>query len=106
MKTIEIDVETYIDMLEDRRNFVTEKFNWRNMPDCLWDYFMDLIRDYGVNPNLSSPSYVVDNAIVNGDWGDFDEYKEEGETDEDFIEKVSDEVMFIDENERIVCYSI
>ena len=106
MKTIEIDVETYIDMLVDRYNFVTEKFNWTEMPDCLWNWFIDSIRDCGVNPKYSSPSYVVDNAIVNGDWGSFDDYKNDDESDEDFINRVKDDVLYINEDERIVCYSI
>ena len=133
MNTIEILMDDYISMLEDRKEFVEEKFGWRVMPDCVWNYLVQLIEDCGIGkPEHASPSYVVDNAVVNGDWGDFDEYKhtkkvcvecdadfddycpdcdceeseEREETDEEFIERVEDDVMAIFPDERIVIYSI
>jgi hypothetical protein len=102
---IEIDVEDYIDLLKARRDFVVEKYGWREMPECLWDYFTEIIRECGIGGD-TSPSNIMDNAIVNGDWGDFDDYMQKDETDEDFVRRVENETMFIDENERIVCFSI
>ena len=52
------------------------------------------------------PDIVVDNAIINGDWGDFDDYKQKFETDEDFIKRVADNVFYLNKDERIVCFSI
>lgn len=61
---IEIDVETYIDMLEDRR----EEF-WVKIPDCVMNYFYELLRDgCQPDPENASPMYVVDNIAVNGDY--------------------------------------
>ena len=39
---IELDIEDYIDLLDQRRNFVEEHYNW-HIPDCLWDYFCELV---------------------------------------------------------------
>ena len=101
---IEIEVDDYIYLLDARRNFVAEHYNWK-IPDCLWDYFCEVIEECGVGSN-ANPNYIVDNAIVNGDYGDFDEYKDTDESDEDFIERVKDDVFYINPTERIVCYSI
>jgi len=108
MKTrkIEIDVENYIELLENRKEHVTSVFNWGDMPQCLWDYFMDTIRECGINPANSSPKYVVDNAIINGDWGEFDEYKEQNETDDEFVERLKDKVFYINLDEKVVCFSL
>ena len=100
-------MDDYIQMLEYRKEFVEEKYGWKQMPDSLWQYFINSIEECGgVAPEHASPSCVVDNAIVNGDWGDFDNYMDEGETDEEFIKRVKDETCFIDADERVVCYSI
>ena len=98
---IKIDVEDYIELLEDRRSYNQPV---RDMPDCLWDYFMDNIRECGIGEN-TNPKYVVDNAMV-GDYGYFDDYKEDDETDEDFIERVEDEVFYINADERVVCFGL
>lgn len=61
---IEIDVETYIDMLENRR----EEF-WVKIPDCVMNYFYELLRD-GCHPAPENafPMYVVDNIAVNAEY--------------------------------------
>ena len=101
---IEMDIEDYIDLLDNRRNFVENHYNW-HIPDCLWEYFCDYIKDTGVYGN-NRPDIVVDNAIINGDWGDFDNYKQKFETDEDFIKRVEHNVFYINKDERVVCFSI
>lgn len=101
---IEMDIEDYIYLLDNRRNFVENHYNW-HIPDCLWEYFCECIKDTGVYGN-NRPDIVVDNAIINGDWGDFDDYKQKFETDEDFIKRVEDNVFYINKDERVVCFSI
>ena len=101
---IEMDIEDYIDLLDNRRNFVENHYNW-HIPDCLWEYFCDCIKDTGVYGN-NRPDIVVDNAIINGDWGDFDDYKQKFETDEDFIKRVEHNVFYINKDERVVCFFI
>ena len=101
---IEMDIEDYIYLLDNRRNFVENHYNW-HIPDCLWEYLCDSIKEIGVYGD-NRPDIVVDNAIINGDWGDFDDYKQKFETDEDFIKRVEDNVFYINKDERIVCFSI
>lgn len=95
--TIELDVEEYINLLQDRKDSVS----W-DCPDCLWEYFLDLIRECGVDPKNASPSYVVDNFLINEDWGEFDNYKQENETDEEFIERMEDKAIAIFPEERVI----
>lgn len=61
---IKLDVETYIDMLENRR-----KEFWVEIPDCVMNYFYDLLRD-GCHPapENAHPMYIVDNIAVNGEY--------------------------------------
>ena len=101
---IEIDINDYINLLDERRNFVSEHYGWQ-IPDCLWEYFCEIVEECGVYGN-TNPSYVVDNVIVNGDFGLFDEYKQEHETDDDFISRVEAEAFYINKDERIVCFSL
>lgn len=70
--TVEISMDDYISMLEDRRQEV-EPRGW-TIPDAVWDYAMETIEECGVDPDNSSPSYIVDNLAVNGDYGEVSEY--------------------------------
>ena len=101
---IELDVEDYIDLLDQRRNLVEEHYNW-HIPDCLWDYFCELIRECGIS-NDNRPDVVVDNVIINGDWGYFDDYKSKDETDDDFVLRNEDRALYLNQEERIVCFSL
>ena len=101
---IEMDIEDYIYLLDNRRNFVENHYNW-HIPDCLWEYLCDSIKEIGVYGD-NRPDIVVDNAIINGDWGDFDDYKQKFETDDDFIKRVADNVFYLNKDERVVCFSI
>lgn len=78
--------------------------NW-HIPDCLWDYFCELIRECGIS-NDNSPNVVVDNVIINGDWGYFDDYKSKDETDDDFVLRNEDKALYLNQEERIVCFSL
>ena len=49
---------------------------------------------------------VVDNIAVNGDYGDFDDYKKDGESDEDFIDRAEGEALRVFPEERFVIYNI
>lgn len=101
---IELDITDYISLLDERRNFVVEHYGWQ-IPDCLWECFCELVEECGVYGN-TNPSYIVDNVIVNGDFGSFDDYKQYGEIDKDFIARVKDEAFYINKDERIVCFSL
>lgn len=123
MTTIEIDVETYINMLEERRHFVTTNYGWGDMPDCLWNYAMDIFRECGVSPDKSDPSYVVDNMLVNGDYGEFEEHSEwlwhKGYQDpltgkfvsrddykEEWVREHENNMLYINTDEEVWCNSL
>ncbi|MCD8208616.1 MAG: hypothetical protein LUD72_11815 [Bacteroidales bacterium] len=105
-QTVTITMDDYIKLLNARRAEV-EPRGW-TIPDCVWNYFIEIIEDCGTgdNPQHNSPSYVVDNIAVNGDYGNFDNYKEEGESDEDFIAREQDNCMQIFPEERYIIYSL
>jgi hypothetical protein len=102
--TLQMNAVDYINLLERRRKEVVEWYGWKNIPDCLWDYFMEDIETNGFYGN-AGVHQVVDNAIVNGNYGDFDSYKKKKETDKQFIKRMKKEdVYYINEDERIVCF--
>ena len=108
MNTIEIPIDTYIAMLEDRKKYVEDCFDWTKMQDfpALWKYALSIVEDCGVSPENTDPKYFVDNLIINGHYGSFDDFKERRETDEEFIYRVKDRAIFIDEEERSVAFSL
>jgi len=102
MKTIEIDIEDYIDILNEKRN----SYSIWAIPNCLWDFFMEDIRKNGLKSEITSPKLVVQNVINKGKYGSFNRYKKDDETDEEFVKRVKNETYFIDEKERIVCFHL
>jgi hypothetical protein len=72
MTTVEISMYDYLEMLNNRRQEI-EPRGW-TVPDAVWDYAMEIIEECGVDPENSSPSYVVDNLAVNGDYGEVSNY--------------------------------
>lgn len=123
MTTIEIDVEEYIEMLEARRKYVTSNYGWGDMPDCLWDYAMDVFRDCGVDPKKSSPKYIVDNMLVNGDYGEFEEhcdwkwhngyrdpitgkFMSRDDYKEQWVSEHEDDMFYINADEEVWCNSL
>lgn len=97
--------EVYKQALRARANFVVENFGWSEIPDCLWNYIDGCVDD-AIGWNDYNPAILIDNIVVNGDWGDFDSYKEENETDEEFIQRVEDSCIDIYPDERIVVFTI
>jgi len=103
-KAKDYDVETYIDMLNKEKK---KRFGNNCIPQCLWDYYINFIYNNGIYYGNNIPRDVVENAINNGDYGDFDDYKYVDETDEDFIERMKQEdPFFIDIKQKVVCFSI
>lgn len=89
---IEIDIEDYLDLLEDRKRQCVEDFGW-SIPECVWNYALEMIENCGVDPNNASPKYIVDNIIINGDYHHYDDIREDGETDEELEKRLEDDVM-------------
>jgi hypothetical protein len=107
MNTIQIPTEIYIDMLNDRKSLLERDFGLTKMQDfpAIWEYVLDRVRAEGVSSDHTDPRNLIANIIVNGDYGSFDSYKYNGETDEDFIYRMNSKVLFIDTNERSIALS-
>lgn len=73
-RTIEIDLDVYVGMLENRREQITPR-GW-TIPNGVWEFFVDILEDCGINTEHSDPSYIVDNLALNGDYGPCEDYLE------------------------------
>lgn len=89
--------------LEARENFVVTNFGWANIPEQVWEELYQLCDEGSIQ---GTPGEIVDNVIINGSYGDFDEFKEEGESDEEFISRVEDSVWSIYPEDRFVIFSL
>ena len=99
---IKITFDRFVEMLEERRQL----FCGDNMPDCVWDYYINLLRDNEGCDRIKNndPQIIVDNLFVNGDWGDYSNYKSALETDEEFELRAISEGAVVFPDERIVIY--
>ena len=95
--------EIYKQALRARDNYQSESFP--TIPEEVWEYIDESI-DEKIGFTSYDPSVVVDNIAINGDYGDFDNYKDEDETDEEFINRVEDECIRIYPEERFVIFTI
>lgn len=77
MEFQQIPMYIYIDLLNDRYNFVRDRFGWGNeASDALLSQLMEFIEEVGVSPENADPKFVIDNYCVNGEFicrEDFDE---------------------------------
>lgn len=95
--------ETYKGALDARAGWV--KGWWGELPDLVWNELMENVDEQLGFINFS-PMAVIDNVLVNGSYGDFDDYKDENETDEEFIEREEDNCYRIFPEERFIIYSL
>lgn len=95
--------EIYKGALDARAGWV--KGWWGEMPDLVWDVLIENV-DEQLGFNNYNPMSVIDNAIVNGSYGDFDDFKDENETDEEFIAREEDNCCRIFPEERFIIYSL
>ena len=69
MKYQEIPMYIYISLLDDRYNFVRDKFGWGDSAtDSLWPALIEYIEELGVPAENADPKYIVDNYCVNGNF--------------------------------------
>lgn len=99
---IKITFDRFVEMLEERRS----AFCPNGIDDCVWNYYITLLRDnIGCNkPENNDPQIIVDNLYVNGNWGDYSNYKSAIETDEEFELRAIREGAVVFPDERIVIY--
>lgn len=97
-RTIVIDLDDYIDMLEARRREIAENFNW-TIPDGVWDYFIEDLEDgYGLGDD-TRPNYVVDNIATNGNFGPVENYALLDKMVQSVIEDAAGEGITLSEDE-------
>lgn len=82
MATVEVPWELFESLLEARR----AEFCPDGIPDCVWDYYINKIKDnYGcTNPKNNDPKVIVDNMHINSSWGFFSEYRTALESQQEF----------------------
>lgn len=73
--TVQIDMEDYIDALENRLKIAHER--WGGYPE-LDEQFLDLIRESYDGQKVPSVSAVVDNYVVNGEYVNKEDFTPEG----------------------------
>lgn len=77
MKYQEIPMYLYIELLDDRYNFVRDKFGWGDSAtDSLWPDLMEYIEQVGVPADNADPKYIVDNYCVNGEFISREDFEE------------------------------
>lgn len=97
--------DVYKDALYKRAKFVRDNFEWPEIPDLVWEVLEENV-DEQLGFVSYNPATIIDNVIVNGSYGDFDEFKGEDETDEEFIEREEDNCFQIYPEERFIIYSL
>jgi hypothetical protein len=91
-RTVTIYLWDWLETIEDRLRF------WdydRKMPEFVADYFREFLEEIGpeLPPQHTDPKFIVDNFIVNGSYGESAEYRNHGESDEDFWARMEDEAI-------------
>ena len=97
--------DVYINALHAREEFVVSAFSWAEIPNPVWEWIEESVRD-SIGFTSFEPEAIIDNVIVNGSYGDFDDFKDEDETDEEFIARVEDDCIQIYPEERFVIFSL
>ena len=107
MKTIEIDMDVYIELLCERKSYVESRFGWTKLErfPSLWEFYLNMIRQCGVSSKNASPSFLIDNLIVNGDYGSFDEYRRRGESNRGLADRLEKCALFVDRKNKCVLIS-
>lgn len=95
--------DVYIEALHRREEFVRDA--WGSIPDLVWAELEENVTEQLGFINYN-PMAVIDNVIVNGSYGDFDDFKEPTESDEEFIAREEDSCYRIFPEERFIIYTL
>ena len=101
MKSVSIDIDIWLDMIIDRLDF----WDWEyKVPSFVKDAFIEMLEESGpyMDAEYTDPRYVVDNFIVNGSYGDKENYQHDGEPDADFWDRMEDEAIMCWPDEEYV----
>lgn len=95
--------DVYKQALDRRAGWVKDWLG--EMPDLVWNELEENVDEQLGFINYN-PMAVIDNVIVNGSYGSFDDYKGEDETDEEFIAREENNCYRIFPEERFIIYSL
>jgi hypothetical protein len=96
-----ISSEDFMDMVKDRLHdyWCINVLEEDEFYPEIWEQFCNYIDDFGNQGH--DVMYIADNFKVNGDYGSFDDYLEDDETDEQLIEWLDENAYWYDAEKRI-----
>ena len=97
--------DVFINALYAREKYVVSAFNWAEIPSQVWEWLEQSVEEK-IGFTSYEPESIIDNVIVNGSYGDFDDFKDEDETDEEFIARAEDDCLQIYPEDRFIIYSL
>lgn len=112
-QTFEVSIQFIIDALQSRYDNVKELWGGEASHE-LWEQALSMVEECGIGDNVTSPSYFVDNYLVNGEfvskeddkqyWLDCDyETLSEDEIDEKWLDYVTNNACLY--NDDYACLS-
>ena len=63
----EVSIQFIIDALQARYNNVKDSWGGEAAHD-LWEQVLDMVEECGIGENVTSPSVIVDNYLINGEF--------------------------------------
>ena len=66
-QTFEVSIEFIIDALQSRYDNVKELWGGE-ASNQLWEQALSMVEECGIGDNVTSPSYFVDNYLINGEF--------------------------------------
>lgn len=66
-QTFEVSIQFIIDALQSRYDNVKELWGGEAAQQ-LWEQALSMVEDCGIGDNVTSPSYFVDNYLINGEF--------------------------------------
>lgn len=90
-----ISSEDFMDMVAER----IQEYWKHDTDDIFFEKLCEYIDEYG---NMGHDvMYIADNFVVNGDYGDYCDYREDDDTDESFHEWLEQNALYWDDEEEI-----
>ena len=107
-RTFEVSIQFIIDALQSRYDNVKELWGG-DVAHELWEQALSMVEECGIGENVTSPSYFVDNYLINGEFVSKEDDKNwwlgcgsdelsEDEIDEKWLEYVTNNACLYNEN--------
>ena len=78
MRTIKMDIDSYTKLLDERFEYAQKQWGNDKTEHC-WEMFRNYIEEIAdeLNPQYTSPSYIVDNFVINSDLVSREEFEKD-----------------------------